>query len=61
MYKSYCAQDYFPDSGSCSKYCKGRDDYTGHYTCNENGDKTCLPGKYILLLNKLIIISILQP
>nr|CAB3238244.1 delta protein [Phallusia mammillata] len=28
----------------CSIYCQPRDDMFGHYTCNENGEKVCLPG-----------------
>ncbi|XP_077993229.1 protein jagged-1-like [Glandiceps talaboti] len=29
---------------TCLKYCKPRNDIFGHYDCDSNGDKSCLPG-----------------
>lgn len=29
---------------NCTKFCKPRDDYHGHYTCDRNGNKQCLSG-----------------
>lgn len=41
-YRVICQQNYYGDS--CSKLCVPRDDRYGHYTCNRNGTKVCLPG-----------------
>ena len=37
-----CAQDYYPQN-SCDVFCQPRDDATGHFTCDSNGNKVCLP------------------
>ena len=38
-----CAVNYY--STDCSKYCVPHDNNeAGHYTCDANGDKQCLPG-----------------
>ncbi|KAJ7987368.1 hypothetical protein DPEC_G00325760 [Dallia pectoralis] len=29
---------------SCNKFCRPRDEFFGHYTCDINGNKTCLDG-----------------
>ncbi|KAG9259854.1 protein jagged-1 [Astyanax mexicanus] len=29
---------------SCNKFCRPRDEFFGHYTCDQNGNKTCLEG-----------------
>lgn len=28
----------------CNKFCRPRDDFFGHYNCDQNGNKTCLEG-----------------
>ena len=38
-----CAPNYYP-AGVCTKLCVPRDDPTGHFTCNKNGDIVCLSG-----------------
>ena len=38
-----CAQDYFPQN-ICNVFCQPQDDATGHFTCDSNGNKVCLPG-----------------
>ena len=37
-----CARNYY--QSDCSVYCIPTDDNTGHYTCDTNGNKICLPG-----------------
>ena len=37
-----CAPNYYP-AGVCRKFCIPTDDSTGHYTCDSNGDRVCLP------------------
>ena len=37
-----CARNYY--QSDCSVYCIHTDDNTGHYTCDTNGNKICLPG-----------------
>ncbi|XP_032811607.1 protein jagged-1b-like isoform X1 [Petromyzon marinus] len=37
-----CDEHYF--STNCTKLCKPRDDYFGHYACDSNGNKVCLDG-----------------
>ncbi|XP_062857522.1 delta-like protein 4 [Trichomycterus rosablanca] len=41
-YRFTCNENYYGDS--CSKKCKPRDDRFGHYTCNPDGQLSCLPG-----------------
>ena len=43
-YSIYCAQHYFRVSGTCGKYCEGLDSIDGHYRCDDNGNRICLPG-----------------
>ena len=38
-----CAPNYYPE-GTCTKLCVPRNDPTGHFTCNADGDIVCLPG-----------------
>ena len=37
-----CDPNYF--NSTCMKLCRPRDDNFGHYTCDRQGDKFCLPG-----------------
>ena len=37
-----CDENYY--GKSCTKLCQPRNDTFGHYTCDENGNKVCLPG-----------------
>ena len=37
-----CATNYY--QSDCSVYCIPTNDNTGHYTCDTNGSKICLPG-----------------
>lgn len=41
-YRFICIENYYGDS--CSKICAPRDDRFGHYTCNPEGQISCLPG-----------------
>lgn len=41
-YRFICNENYYGDS--CSKKCTPRDDRFGHYTCNPDGQLSCLPG-----------------
>ncbi|XP_016150062.1 delta-like protein 4 [Sinocyclocheilus grahami] len=41
-YRFICSENYYGDS--CSKKCTPRDDRFGHYTCNPDGQLSCLPG-----------------
>ncbi|CDQ66516.1 unnamed protein product [Oncorhynchus mykiss] len=41
-YRFICHANYYGDS--CSKICAPRDDRFGHYTCNPDGQISCLPG-----------------
>lgn len=37
-----CDEHYY--GFGCNKFCRPRDDFFGHYTCDQNGNKTCLEG-----------------
>ncbi|KAL4238349.1 endocardial cushion cell development [Mactra antiquata] len=37
-----CDDHYY--NTTCSKFCRPRDEKSGHYTCNANGDKVCIKG-----------------
>uniref|UniRef100_A0A8D3DAQ3 Delta-like protein n=1 Tax=Scophthalmus maximus TaxID=52904 RepID=A0A8D3DAQ3_SCOMX len=37
-----CDEHYY--GFGCNKFCRPRDDFFGHYTCDYNGNKTCLEG-----------------
>ena len=37
-----CDPNYY--GNRCTKFCQPRNDSFGHYTCNESGNKDCLPG-----------------
>ncbi|KAG7461325.1 hypothetical protein MATL_G00208900 [Megalops atlanticus] len=41
-YRFICNENYYGES--CSKICAPRDDRFGHYTCNTDGQISCLPG-----------------
>ncbi|XP_060938972.1 delta-like protein 4 [Limanda limanda] len=41
-YRFICNEHYYGDT--CSMICASRDDHFGHYTCNPDGQKACLPG-----------------
>ncbi|MBN3326229.1 DLL4 protein, partial [Atractosteus spatula] len=41
-YRVICNENYYGES--CSKKCTPRDDRFGHYTCNSDGQISCLPG-----------------
>lgn len=41
-YRFICNESYYGES--CSKKCTPRDDRFGHYTCNRDGQLSCLPG-----------------
>ena len=38
-----CVQDYYPQ-GICDIFCQPQDNATGHFTCDSNGNRVCLPG-----------------
>ena len=37
-----CSTNYY--GYNCTKFCKPRDGYHGHYTCDKNGHKQCKAG-----------------
>ncbi|XP_026870028.2 protein jagged-1b [Electrophorus electricus] len=37
-----CDEHYY--GFGCNKFCRPRDEFFGHYTCDQNGNKTCLEG-----------------
>lgn len=37
-----CNPNYY--NATCTKFCRPRNDVFGHYDCDQNGDKTCMPG-----------------
>ena len=37
-----CEPNYY--NATCTKFCRPRNDMFGHYDCDRNGDKTCMPG-----------------
>ncbi|XP_035516026.1 protein jagged-1a-like [Morone saxatilis] len=37
-----CDEHYY--GFGCNKFCRPRDDFFGHYECDQNGNKTCLEG-----------------
>ncbi|XP_010704900.1 protein jagged-1-like [Meleagris gallopavo] len=37
-----CAEHYY--GFGCNKFCRPRDDFFTHHTCDQNGNKTCLEG-----------------
>lgn len=37
-----CEPNYY--NATCTKFCRPRNDMFGHYECDRNGDKTCMPG-----------------
>ncbi|KAF7249316.1 Protein jagged-1 [Varanus komodoensis] len=37
-----CDEHYY--GFGCNKFCRPRDDFFGHYTCDQNGNKTCMEG-----------------
>ena len=41
-YRMVCLQNYY--GNSCSRLCVPRDDANGHYSCDINGNRVCLPG-----------------
>lgn len=41
-YKAVCQTNYY--GSRCTVFCVGRDDNTGHYECNSEGQPTCLQG-----------------
>ncbi|XP_048830577.1 delta-like protein 4 [Brienomyrus brachyistius] len=41
-YRFICNENYYGES--CSKKCAPRDDHFGHYTCDPDGQISCLPG-----------------
>ncbi|OWK03066.1 JAG1 [Cervus elaphus hippelaphus] len=43
--------DYYYGFG-CNKFCRPRDDFFGHYACDQNGNKTCMEGWTGLECNK---------
>ncbi|CAG5115931.1 unnamed protein product [Candidula unifasciata] len=40
--RMYCDPYYY--TSACDKYCKPDDSSSGHFTCDANGDKICMPG-----------------
>lgn len=38
----HCAVNYY--NSTCTKLCRPRNDQFGHYNCDRNGDKECIPG-----------------
>lgn len=61
-FRVLCKQNYYGDT--CSKVCVPRDDRLGHYTCDSDGTRVCLPGwkgQYcdegtVVLLKELLIV-----
>lgn len=41
-YRMVCEQNYY--GNSCSRLCIPRNDAFGHYSCDSNGNRVCLPG-----------------
>ena len=41
-FRLLCAESYY--GRDCNLNCKPRNDSFGHYECDENGEKICLPG-----------------
>ncbi|XP_053136581.1 protein jagged-2 isoform X1 [Hemicordylus capensis] len=37
-----CDENYY--GPQCNKFCSPRDDFVGHYTCDQNGNKACMEG-----------------
>ncbi|XP_049467956.1 LOW QUALITY PROTEIN: protein jagged-2 [Panthera uncia] len=37
-----CHENYY--SATCNKFCRPRDDFFGHYTCDQYGNKACMDG-----------------
>ncbi|XP_052404894.1 delta-like protein C [Carassius gibelio] len=42
FYRVVCYEFYYGDD--CSVFCRSRDDYFGHFTCDDAGNRNCLPG-----------------
>lgn len=42
VFRLLCNQYYF--GITCATYCRPRNDNIGHYNCDENGNKHCIPG-----------------
>ncbi|XP_043912735.1 protein jagged-1 [Protopterus annectens] len=47
-----CDENYY--GFGCNKLCRPRDDFFGHYTCDQNGNKTCMDGWMGLDCNRAI-------
>ena len=41
-FKAVCSPNYY--GSDCRVFCRPTDDATGHYSCDEDGNKVCLPG-----------------
>ena len=41
-YRAICKQNYY--GSVCTVFCRGRDDSTGHYECDSQGQPVCLQG-----------------
>lgn len=37
-----CDENYY--SATCNKFCRPRNDFFGHYTCDQYGNKACMDG-----------------
>ncbi|XP_005857012.1 PREDICTED: protein jagged-2 [Myotis brandtii] len=37
-----CAENYY--SPTCNKFCRPRNDFFGHHTCDQYGNKACMDG-----------------
>lgn len=37
-----CAENYY--SPTCNKFCRARNDFFGHHTCDQYGNKACMDG-----------------
>lgn len=37
-----CDENYY--SSKCNKVCRPRDDYFGHYVCDQHGNRECMEG-----------------
>ena len=42
QYRMVCYKHYY--GLDCSTFCEPRDDFAGHYTCDDTGEMVCLPG-----------------
>lgn len=42
QFRVRCAENYY--SPACNKFCRPRNDFFGHYSCDQYGNKACMDG-----------------